>query len=245
MGIRIPNNLGVMLLGDTHGNFNHLRLALQTAKDAGITKVIQIGDFGFFWAGNDYTKPISQALENMDMTLDFLDGNHEDFTVLNPYTDSDEPVEIRPRIRYLPRGYTWNDGKYTYMSLGGATSVDQYDRTPGYTWFSEERITRSDVERACSRGPVDVLLLHDAPDTPHLLGKLEKSAHYWPADLLRTSAHNRMAINMVVDAVKPRLIVHGHYHYAYKAMYSNNEGHVARVIGLAQDGKGTASWVMP
>ena len=41
----------ILLQGDTHGDVGAVRLALIEAQRAGCSEVIQVGDFGYGWAG--------------------------------------------------------------------------------------------------------------------------------------------------------------------------------------------------
>jgi hypothetical protein len=219
-------------------------MALGLARRRGVSRIVQVGDFGFFWNGFDRTMALQETLEHLDMNLDFLDGNHEDFARLKPYMGGAEPVEIRPRIRYLPRGCTWTEGDYRFMALGGAVSMDQHQRLAGATWFPEETLTQSDIDRACAAGKVDVLLSHDAPTTPSLNEFLSRRSSWWSSALARTSEANRMAVEMVVEAVQPDLIIHGHYHHRYSDVYVARDGHRSKVIGLDRDRTGNKSWVL-
>lgn len=53
--------------------------------------------------------------------------------------------------------------RYSWLALG-AISVARRWRTPGRSWWAEERISRNDADAAIAGGPVNVMVSHDAPN---------------------------------------------------------------------------------
>jgi hypothetical protein len=164
----------------------------------------------------------------------WLDGNHENFDALEADVDFEatEPQQMMANLWYLPRGSTWTWDGCRFMALGGAYSIDKEYRTEGRSWWRQELLTQRQVYAAMERGPVDVLLTHDAPEgvcpivTPLYKGDDE-------------SKGNRLAVTVVMEAVKPRLLVHGHYHHRYSAKIGQTQ-----VEGLDRDDQGPGSWLV-
>ena len=119
--------------GDTHGGFQRFRLEYfpeqkEMSKD---DYVIICGDFGGVWNGDEEEQRSLDWLESLPFTTLFVDGNHENYDLLNSY-----PVEqwnggkihrIRPHVIHLMRGQVFNINGYTFFTMGGAQSHDIKD----------------------------------------------------------------------------------------------------------------------
>ena len=119
--------------GDLHGNT--LRFQPQYfPEQSDMTKddyMIVCGDAGLVWHGNKSDDPQLDRLKALPFTVLFLDGNHENFDVLNEY-----PVEewhggkvhrIRPHVIHLMRGQAFELQGRTFFTMGGAQSHDIAD----------------------------------------------------------------------------------------------------------------------
>jgi Icc-related predicted phosphoesterase len=225
----------VFVLGDTHGREDAIDLSVRVAKTEGCDLIIQVGDFGY-WphlpSGKAFMTFVEETCAKYGVTLWWLDGNHENHDLLEVLVDEhgyDAPIELSPHVIYLPRSCRWTWDDVSFMALGGAYSIDKARRTPHVSWWPGETITAGDVERAIAGGPVDVLLTHDAPlgVTPWAeRASIDRRKDLWPE-----SKANREALTAVFDAVKPSLLVHGHYH----RRYTDHIGET-RIEGLAADG---------
>lgn len=233
----------IMLLGDVHGNTPHLERAARKAKQKGVKQIIQLGDFGMLFF-EDRTKQYNNVLKQFNIPLIWLDGNHENFDMLASLgiTPQDaEPTEMASHVTYSPRGYVWDFDGVRAMTMGGAFSVDWEGRTLGHTWWDQETITYGDVDRACEAEAVDLLLTHDAPQLPPKLDAMMIRNGYdregYKTDAISKS--NRLAVTAVMQAVEPRLLVHGHFHYRYNDRLGNTI-----IAGLDRDTTGNRSWVV-
>jgi hypothetical protein len=156
----------VALAGDWHGNIPWAMRMVAAAHDAGVRVIVQLGDFGY-WRDDPSTRKYLRRLERLlgelDMTLYWVDGNHEDHVrLLKHPLAADETRPISDHVVHPPRGFrwTWRDGDgidRTWLALGGAVSMDRVYRTPGRSWWPEEEITPTDVSVAIAGGLVDVL----------------------------------------------------------------------------------------
>lgn len=205
------------LLGDLHGDFFHTKTVLPMLASKGIRAVIQLGDFGFIWPGEQIGKNLhrlNRVLDANDMVLFVVDGNHEDHDRLAAYRrDSDGIRWVKPRIGVLPRGFRAQlaSGR-TLAALGGANSIDRYRRNPGRSWWPGEQITEADLA-ALGTDPVDVLVGHDAPaDLAALDAFLAANAWMWDRAGLAYAEQGRTMFHRGFLNVRPKLSVSGHYH---------------------------------
>ena len=216
----LPSPVGkrVAFVGDTHANVVWTCRVVEELAADGVDMVVQFGDFGW-WPRSDFAQKVSQAAVIAGVTVCFIDGKHEDHEHLefhanlrSPERGRVDPVEMLPSLWYLPRGCGWEWQGVRFRALGGAFSVDHMARTPGYDWFPVEEVpSASDAERAISEGPADVLLCHDHPSLGYRLKGLPI-----PEAEERTSAQVRRLLAQVVEAIHPKLVVHGHWHHAYE-----------------------------
>lgn len=205
----------ILLAGDTHADLFWWEYLIDAARHFECELIFQLGDFGYFEGDplyREYLDELSVMLRDADLMAYFLDGNHEDHPRLwrRYKPKADGFANVRPHLRYAPRGHCWTWDDVKFLSLGGAYSIDKADRTEGIDWFPEEMTTDEDVVRACSHGFVDVLLSHDAPmgaNVPHIIPDIPQSNE------------NREKIREVVFNTLPVIVAHGHYHRRYTDVF--------------------------
>lgn len=237
----------IALAGDWHGRAEFAVRAVAAARAGGAEAIVQLGDFGFAYDDpgfrvEAYLAALDEALG--PVPLYFIDGNHERFPWL-----LDRPLDergLRPlsrRIAHLPRGLRWCWHGREWLALGGAHSVNRLllDRgpreAPSTSWWPEESLNGEQIALACDPGPSEVLLSHDAPlASPASPGYPPGS--YPRGDELADRAHRRL-VQAVMDAVRPRLVLHGHFHRRYRSTVRTG-GRACEVIGLAHDGGSVA-----
>ncbi len=244
----------VALLGDTHANTWWTQRVIKALADEGIKTVVQLGDFGW-WPQLAFARKISRDASKAGVHVLFLDGNHEHHLNLrksacnaDPESDNGRPVQLHPNLWYLPRGCAWQWGQTKFRALGGAFSVDKPFRTPGKTWFEEELPSDNDFQRAINAGPTDVLLTHDY----HALGYHLPSTLEIDEDLDRLSRQVQKRLAEVAKAIKPELVVHGHWHRRYTTQQHgitieglNCDDTVGAAIILDVDTLQTRNWATP
>jgi hypothetical protein len=115
---------------------------------------------------------------------------------------------IAPNVIYQPRGSVHEDEDGTrFLFLGGAPSIDRDGRVEGESWWPEETITDAEHKRALSaKGPVHVLVTHDAPAFPP--GFSPKGSPGYQRDQNRSMKR----IDALIKRHRPPLLVHGHWH---------------------------------
>ena len=158
----------IYLTGDTHGDFQrlgnkHLPQCKETTRD---DYMIICGDFGGLWAGNAHDRYWLDWLNEKPFTTLFVDGNHENFDLLNAqpekHWNGGRVHEVRENVLHLMRGQIFTFGGRTWFTMGGAASHDIQDgildpadpdfeqqywlmrrmramfRVKGHSWWQEE-----------------------------------------------------------------------------------------------------------
>lgn len=209
-----PNN--VAFIGDVHMEAQATITALKYASNWHHADVaVQVGDFGWNLDAK-FLKAVEEYLQIKNMYLFYLPGNHEDYNKLYSYPlDEFGTRPITERIINLPRGFRWNWNGVDYMALGGAHSIDKlYRKTggPNQTWWPQERITDEEAAYASREGNVDIMLTHDCPTGINIPGITKGDTTYWPKVMVDESNASRDTVRRVVDAVRPKRLICGHYH---------------------------------
>ena len=146
--------MAVFLTGDTHGEADIAKIDAFARVAQGLTRedvLIVLGDFGLVWADppSEGERRRLDWLEAQSWTTLFIDGNHENFDLLDamPVTQryGGRVHEVRPHVVHLMRGETYLIGGHTFFVLGGAHSIDVEWRVPHRSWWPQE--VPSDEER--------------------------------------------------------------------------------------------------
>lgn len=236
----------IMVAGDWHGNANWAHQVIGHAYISGVDVIVHCGDFGWWvdeFSTHMYLRRVQDSLTGAGITLYWVDGNHEDHTKIEEWVDATngQPWSDRryPNIVHLPRGHRWEWWGETWLAMGGAHSVDRLQRTEGKSWWDGEHITESQADYAIAGGHADVMVCHDCPygvQIPGILDDTEEDARRsgWPLSELLASTEHRKRLQRIVNAVKPKILLHGHYHRRYDAIYSHGGG-VTRIVGLDMD----------
>lgn len=210
----------VALAGDWHGNLTAAREAVRSLAGFGVKRIYHLGDFGI-WpgpAGAHYLDHVNAVAKHFGMEIWVTPGNHEDYDQIEACRDYDEVgiPWIRPRTALLPRGHRWTHGDRTFVSLGGAPSIDFEHRTEGVSWWRAEMITLDEAEMVAGGGHAEVMLAHDAPDGgTELVQRIidtPPDRNPWSVAGLTYAAEGRELMNIAFAGVEPLLFAHGHYH---------------------------------
>lgn len=164
----------VYLTGDIHGSLEVGRVT-DFFKTEAVTKedyVIILGDAGVCWDGGRNDSQLKYILHDLPLTTLFIDGNHENFDLLNSYPISSwhggNVHEIEPDIIHLMRGQIFEIEGKTFFTMGGAASTDRISRTEGIDWWPEEMPSEKEYEQGLKAlenyaDKVDYVLTHTAP----------------------------------------------------------------------------------
>lgn len=192
----------IIVTGDIHGNpFQRLNLE-NFPEGKTYTKedyVIILGDFGLVWDDSAMEHSCLDWLENKPWTTLFIDGNHENYDLLNKF-----PIEewgggrvqkIRSSVIHLLRGEVYDIGGYKFLAMGGARSHDIQDgvlevgdprikiwkkddfklfRINHISWWEEEIPNEEERKNALKNlaendYKVDYILTHEAPSSDVVL----------------------------------------------------------------------------
>ena len=208
----------IFITGDTHGTIDFQKLKIFSKKNPGLTKkdyMIICGDFGGVWNPLSLDNDL-QPYEDLNFTILFVDGNHENFDLLNEF-----PVEewnggkvhfIRPDIIHLMRGQVFTIEGKKFFTFGGATSIDKIYRMEGLSWWPEEVPSYDDFDEAYNNlekhnFTVDYVITHACDERSlyyPIFKKIGISPNIYP--------ENRM-LNNFEENVKYTHWYFGHYHY--------------------------------
>lgn len=237
----------VGVLGDTHGDTGWTLDVLDRFAEAGITHVLQLGDFGIWPNHESFLRKVNNRLVRNSQVLAVTLGNHENYARIAKAVPSEEApgwmilqgyrsILIAPRVHH----FTWAGREI--LSVGGGNSIDRYGRTPGVTWWAEEQITMGDVYRAAEADEASLMLTHDCPDGVPLFGghKAGSDARFLFGDAgVAYAQESRRALRAITDVVQPELLLHGHYHFYADhtlTLEAGDSTYAMRTVGLARDG---------
>ena len=166
----------IFITGDLHGHVDKSKLNTQSfPQQKELTKddfVIIAGDFGGIWDESRSENWLLRWLEKKSFTTLFVDGNHENFDLLNQYPvttwNGGKVHEIRPGIIHLMRGQVFQLEGMKFFTFGGADSVDKHYRKEGISWWPQERPTDEEFVEGMENlekhnYSVDYIITHTAP----------------------------------------------------------------------------------
>lgn len=177
----------IYLIGDTHGHIELNKLSNKNFPEGkNLTKndyVIILGDFGLLWKNDSTFKYWLDFLNNKNYTILFIDGNHENFNMLNEY-----PIEewnggkihkISPNIYHLMRGQVFTINNKKFFTFGGASSIDKLQRTENIDWWRDELPTYNEMNEGFdnlekNNFEVDYILTHTC--SSHTINDLYKNS---------------------------------------------------------------------
>ena len=167
----------VYVVGDTHADYDWSKLNTYNFPEQKSMNyndfVIVLGDWGGIWDGAKQDEYIQKWYNEKKFTTLWISGNHENFDLLAQY-----PIEewnggkvqfIGDHIIHLMRGQVYTIEGKTFFVMGGAQSVDKYNRKEGKSWWAQEMPSNEEYEEALDNldrvgNKVDFILTHTAPD---------------------------------------------------------------------------------
>ncbi len=108
----------------------------------------------------------------MPVTTLFIDGNHENFTLLNSYPISiwkgGKVHRISNDVIHLMRGQVFEIENKKFFTFGGGNSIDKMHRTENYSWWKDEMPSKTEydeglIELEKNNFEVDYVLTHTVP----------------------------------------------------------------------------------
>ena len=166
----------IYLTGDTHIPYDIRKLSVKKfPQQKKLTKddyIIISGDFGGIWNNGEEELYWRKWLNERPFTTLFIDGNHENFDLLNnafdvTYWNGGKIHKINDSIIHLMRGQVYNIEGMKIFTMGGGESVDRESRTLGKTWWKEELPSESEYCEARENlekvnWKVDYIITHTA-----------------------------------------------------------------------------------
>ena len=159
----------IYITSDTHGDPDRFRLP-KLRKLKKHDTLIVCGDFGFVWDGSEREKKNLAWLSRRRYTIAFIEGAHENYTLLNQYEIVDfcggKARKIADRIYQLIRGEIFEiDGK-KILAFGGGddeeTDLMDLDDCPDFQRLPSGEDTRRTLENLeASGGEVDYIVTYD------------------------------------------------------------------------------------
>ena len=178
--------------------------------------VIICGDFGCIWDGGSGDHFWLKWLESLPWNTLFVDGNHENFDVLNTYPvvewHGGKVHQIRKNVLHLMRGEVFDIDGYQFFAFGGGYSHDVKYRTEKINWWQDELPTKEEVDHAFDNlekhnWKVDYVLSHDVYLSHPFASKYSLSLQPYK---------NRVDIQSVMEKIEKKLDYKiwfsGHYH---------------------------------
>lgn len=166
----------IYVTGDTHGGIDVKKLSnkrfLANKQLSKNDYVIVAGDFGFVWDGSREDLYWLNWLKEKNFTTLFVDGNHENFDLLNSY-----PVQnwnggkvhfINGSVIHLIRGQVFNIDGNKIFTFGGANSSDKEYRKEGKSWWKQEMPSVEEYSEGMENlkkenWTVDYIITHTCP----------------------------------------------------------------------------------
>ena len=205
----------IFITGDTHGLIDINKLYAFSKAHPELTKsdyMIIAGDFGGVWS----KKSLESDLDfygRLPFTVLFVDGNHENFDLLESY-----PIEqwkggkvhkIRPDIIHLMRGQVFEIEGKTFFAFGGATSIDKAFRREGESWWSRELPTYGELEEGITNlkkygNKIDFIITHSC----------DERALWYPPLLTRTNKKDVYTENQLLTYFEEN-ITYGHWYFGH------------------------------
>lgn len=250
----------IWITGDTHREEDISKLSNKSFKEGKKMNrndyVIVAGDFGFILDGSKVEKWWHDWLCERPYNILFVDGNHENFDMLNAY-----PVEmwnggkvhkIAENVIHLMRGQIFNiDGKKIF-TFGGATSIDKATRTNFVSWWEQELPTTQElnegidnleannwevdyvITHCCSSRTLDIVIDYKDKVQEEKDAKIkglgydfnEKPKYRYEADILNKY------FDFIEENLKYNHWFFGHYHIDYKDIVENQTALFQEVIKI-------------
>jgi len=206
----------ILVTGDTHGTIDYqkinriVELNLLSKEDY----LIIAGDFGAIWNKNTLDRDLYYYTKLPFMVL-FVDGNHENFDLLNSYQveiwNGGKIHKIKDNIYHLMRGQIFTIENKTIFTFGGGTSIDKMWREEHISWWKEEIPSEKEIDEAKKNlkkynNKVDFIITHS----------IDRKALYNPKLLLNGNKCKEYEDNAILDWFEENVSYKhwyfGHYH---------------------------------
>ncbi len=165
----------IFVTGDTHGRIDLLKLLNFEDSRNDLSKddyMIICGDCGVLWEEGSAEFMLNKY-SALPFTILFVDGNHENFDLLERYPirkwKGGEARFLREDIIQLMRGQVYTIDGATFFTFGGAVSTDRMTRVEGVSWWRQEKPTYEQLDIALANlervnNTVDYIITHSCDE---------------------------------------------------------------------------------
>jgi len=219
-----------IFFGDWHGDLTYALNSLERVyqKFPHVDVYYHVGDFGVWPRGEWYLDEISSSLSAAGKTMIVTGGNHEWWDKWDEWCEDGTPYGYEgTNLIFLPKFYMWTQAGVSFMSVGGASSIDRDRRVQGSSWWPQEEISPETVNKILQMPALttDILITHESSDNPvdpvkRVLADPVKQMQ-WDYSAVQASEYQRQYVTQVIDYVKPTKHFHGHWHIPYQRIEDN------------------------
>lgn len=176
----------VYITGDIHGDISRLtpdKLKFMKTHDT----LIVCGDFGFIWDDSKNEDKILRNLGRRKYNICFVDGTHENFSLLNKFPASDwnggKARNITGNLYHLMRGEIYTIEGMKVLTLGGGDSPEAELRFENDDSEHLETPTKEELLKAVNRleqvnYEVDLIITHEPPSKTREFLLMQKNEQF-------------------------------------------------------------------
>ena len=209
----------IYMVGDLHGDFcsNLYGDFRENMKKIANSSFIQVGDFGLGF------QSMEKDLQELREFNNFLKENNNVMYVIRG--NHDNPIFFTgtftfSNLKLLPDYSVLNLEGKNFLCVGGGTSIDRVRRTPGVSFWEDEKINEITNEYP----EIDILVTHVphrevlGHDKPHDL-----LDHYMKLDITLHAKIEREVeiLTGIFKSVKPKAWYSGHLHFSDAKEWKN------------------------
>lgn len=207
----------IYITGDTHGINDFYKLL--SPKLGNLTKqdyLIITGDCGVLF-DEIQASSIVNLYSYLPYTVLFVDGNHENFKLLNSIPVSvwngGKVHKISQSVYHLMRGQVYEIDGISFFTFGGALSFDKNRRIEGENWWKEEMPSENEFREADSNlkkvnYTVDYVISHDCPIS--WMGGTKSSSKLMYEGYIVSDSNTYL--EKIAEKIKFKHWFFGHYH---------------------------------
>ena len=224
----LPEEHTIAIVGDWESHRTDIETTLDVIRRAapGTRTIMHLGDLRFaappvgngthLEFGPRFLPWLDERLHDRNIErLLLTPGNHEWWQQLHQeFTrHPNRPYRVSRKIWILPRGFEFRIADTTFLSFGGAASLDQ---GPGSSrWSTHEVASAAEAAAVHPTQHINVLLLHEAVNAGIAgIDAIINRAARWPIERLRASNDSRALVTALRTRLGPDLTFHGHMHIA-------------------------------
>lgn len=207
----------IYVTGDTHGTQDYYKLHIFAGEHPELTKddyVIIAGDFGGVWSSKTLAADLKPYID-LPFTVLFVDGNHENFDLLETFRVEEwhggKVHRIKPNIIHLMRGQVFELEDKTIFTFGGATSIDKFMRQEGVSWWKQELPTYEELDEGIANlkkynNKVDYIITHSCSVRALMYPRIRNSA------TLKLTCPESQMLSYIEDVAQYKHWYFGHFH---------------------------------